>query len=129
MTNDIIPKLNKRNLPREIRLSVQASQGKKAEDIVVLDLRGLSSFTDFFVIMTGNSTRQNTAISESIEQALKQNKLIPLGVEGRGPAEWILLDYGSFVVHVFSKQARDYYSLEKLWGDAPRLSWPCQGRS
>jgi ribosome-associated protein len=128
MTKEINPRLNKRNLPREIRLSVQASQAKKAEDIVVLDLRGLSSFTDFFVIMTGNSTRQNTAISESIEQALKENRLVPLGVEGRGPAEWILLDYGSFVVHVFSKQAREYYSLEKLWGDAPRLSWSGPGR-
>ena len=129
MTKETDARLNKRNLPREIRLSVQAGQAKKAEDIVVLDLRGLSSFTDFFVIMTGNSTRQNKAVSESIEQALKGNRRIPLGVEGRGPAEWILLDYGSFVVHVFSKQAREYYSLEKLWGDAPRLSWPSPERS
>jgi ribosome-associated protein len=123
MTKEMNPRLNKKNLPPEVRLSVQASQAKKAEDIVVLDLRGLSTFTDFFVIMTGNSTRQNTAISDSIEQALKKNRLMPIGVEGRGPAEWILLDYGSFVVHVFSKQAREYYSLEKLWGDAPRLTW------
>jgi ribosome-associated protein len=123
MTKETSPKLNKRNLPPEVRLSVQASLAKKAEEIVVLDLRGLSSFTDFFVIMTGNSTRQNTAISESIEQALKKDRLLPLGIEGRGPAEWILLDYGSFVVHVFSKQAREYYSLEKLWGDAQRFSW------
>ncbi len=124
MTKEITPRFSKRNIPREIRLSVEASRAKKAEELVVLDLRGLSTFTDFFVIMTGNSTRQNTAISESIEQALKKNKVMPLGVEGRGPAEWILLDYGSFVVHVFSKKAREYYSLEKLWGDAPRLSWP-----
>ncbi len=124
MTKEITPRFNKRNLPREIRLSVEASRAKKAEELVVLDLRGLSTFTDFFVIMTGNSSRQNTAISESIEQALKKSEVRPLGVEGRGPAEWILLDYGSFVIHVFSKQAREYYSLEKLWGDAPRLSWP-----
>ncbi len=124
MTKEITPRFSKRNIPREVRLSVEASRAKKAEELVVLDLRGLSTFTDFFVIMTGNSTRQNTAISESIEQVLKKSEVMPLGVEGRGAAEWILLDYGSFVVHVFSKKAREYYSLEKLWGDAPRLSWP-----
>lgn len=116
-------KLSKKSLPAEVRLSVKASQDKKAEDIVVLDLRSISTFTDFFVIVTGNSSRQNTAIYESIEQELKKNRLIPLGVEGRDLAEWILIDYGNFVVHVFSKQARGYYSLEKLWGDAPRLSY------
>ncbi|OGD38688.1 MAG: ribosome silencing factor [Candidatus Aminicenantes bacterium RBG_19FT_COMBO_58_17] len=117
------PKLTRKNLPQEVKLSVKASQDKKAEDIIVLDLRDISSFTDFFVIVTGNSTRQNTAIYESIEQELKKGRLMPIGVEGRNLAEWILIDYGSFVVHVFSKQARGYYSLEKLWGDAPRLSY------
>ena len=117
------PKLTRKNLPQEVKLSVKASQDKKAEDIIVLDLRDISSFTDFFVIVTGNSTRQNTAIYESIEQELKKGRLMPIGVEGRNLAEWILIDYGSFIVHVFSKQARGYYSLEKLWGDAPRLSY------
>ena len=73
--------------------------------------------------MAGNSNRQNTAIYESIEQELKKSRVMPIGVEGREQAEWILIDYGNFVVHVFSKQARSYYSLEKLWGDAPRLSF------
>jgi len=117
------PKLTRKSLPPEVRLSVKASQDKKAEDIVVLDLRDVSTFTDFFVIVTGNSTRQNTAIYESIAQELKKGRLMPIGVEGRDLAEWILIDYGSFVVHVFSKHARGYYSLEKLWGDAPRLSF------
>ena len=117
------PKLTRKSLPPEVRLSVKASQDKKAEDIVVLDLRDVSSFTDFFVIVTGNSNRQNTAIYESIEQELKRGGLMPIGVEGRDLAEWILIDYGSFIVHVFSKHARGYYSLEKLWGDAPRLSF------
>jgi len=117
------PKLTRKSLPPEVRLSVKASQDKKAEDIVVLDLRDVSSFTDFFVIVTGNSTRQNTAIYESIAQELKKGRLMPIGVEGRDLAEWILIDYGSFIVHVFSKHARGYYSLEKLWGDAPRLSF------
>jgi ribosome-associated protein len=123
MTKQSPPKFSKRSLPPEVRLSVKASQDKKAEDIMVLDLRGVSTFTDFFVIMTGNSSRQNTAIYESIELELKRDKLVPIGVEGRELAEWILIDYGSFVVHIFSKQARGYYSLEKLWGDAPRLSY------
>lgn len=123
MTKATTPRFTKRNLPAEVRLSVQASRDKKAEDITVLDLRELSTFTDFFVIMTGNSTRQNAAISEAVELALKKSRRLPLGVEGRGPGEWILLDYGSFVVHVFSKQARAHYLLEKLWGDAPKVSW------
>jgi ribosome-associated protein len=117
------PKLTRKSLPPEVRLSVKASQDKKAEDIIVLDLRDVSTFTDFFVIVTGNSTRQNTAIYESIAQELKKGRLMPIGVEGRDLAEWILIDYGSFIVHVFSKHARGYYSLEKLWGDAPRLAF------
>jgi ribosome-associated protein len=116
-------KLTKRSMPPEIKLSVKVSQAKKAEGILVLDLRELASFTDFFVIMTGNSSRQNAAIFEGIAQELKKDRLIPIGVEGKELAEWILMDYGSFIVHVFSKQAREYYSLEKLWGDAPRVAF------
>ena len=123
MTNDAAKKLTKRSLPSEVRLSVKASQAKKAEDILVLDLRDLTSFTDFFVIVTGNSSRQNVAIYESIEQDLKRQQTRPLGVEGKELAEWILMDYGNFVVHVFSRRARDYYSLEKLWGDAPKVAY------
>jgi ribosome-associated protein len=123
MTNATAKKLTKRGLPAEVRLSVKASQAKKAEDILVLDLRELTSFTDFFVIMTGNSSRQNVAIYESIEQDLKKQKTRPLGIEGQEMAEWILMDYGNFVVHVFSRRAREYYSLERLWGDAPRVSY------
>jgi len=123
MTKDTANKLTKRALPPEVRLSVKSGQAKKAEDILVLDLRELTSFTDFFIIATGNSSRQNAAIADAIEQDLKQRNSRPLGVEGREPGEWILMDYGSFVVHVFSRRAREYYSLEKLWGDAPRLAY------
>ncbi len=124
MTNDTPPKkLTKRSLPAEVRQSVKSSQAKKAEDILVLDLRELTSFTDFFVILTGNSSRQNVAISESIEADLKKQKTRPLGIEGQELAEWILMDYGNFVVHVFSRRAREYYSLEKLWGDAPKVTY------
>lgn len=123
MRRETTKRLSKTKLPREVKLSVKASQDKKAEDILVLDLRDISTFTDFFILMTGNSSRQNVAIYESIEQELKKDKLAPIGVEGKELAEWILMDYGSFIVHVFSKRARDYYSLEKLWGDAPRVAY------
>jgi len=116
-------RLTKRSLPASVRLAVEISLAKKAEDICVLDLRELTSFTDFFLVMNGNSSRQNAAVAEAVEAALKPAGLRPLSVEGRESAEWILLDYGSLVVHVFSRAARDRYSLEKLWGDAPRLDF------
>jgi len=113
----------KRSLPGEVRRSVKAGQAKKAEDVLVLDLRPLSAFTDYFVIMHGQSARQNAAISESIEAELKKAGLRPLSKEGGGNAEWILIDYGSFIVHVFTKEKRDYYGLEKLWGDARKYGY------
>jgi ribosome-associated protein len=115
--------ISKRNLPREVKISIKASQAKKGEDLIVLDLRGISSFTDYFVIMHGNSTRQNLALQESIEKELKKEKTVPLSIEGKELGEWILMDYGSFIIHVFSEKAREYYSLEKLWGDAQKLSY------
>jgi len=123
MTKKDTKKLSKRSLPREVKISVEASLAKKAEDVVVLDLREISSFTDYFIITHGNSPRQNRAVYESVEQELKKEKVTFLSVEGREHAEWILMDYGSFIVHIFSKASRDYYSLEKLWGDAPKLSY------
>lgn len=113
----------KRSLPPEVKASVKASLEKMGEELVVLDLRGIASFTDFFIIMHGNSSRQNTAIYESIEKEMKRQKIKPLSIEGRERADWILMDFGSFIVHVFSKEVREYYSLEKLWGDAPKLSY------
>ncbi len=113
--------ITKRSLPLEVKISVKASKAKKGEEIVVLDLRGLCSFTDYFIVMHGNSSRQNIALYESVEGDLKRKNMTPLSVEGRENAEWILMDYGSFIVHVFSRRAREYYSLEKLWGDAQKF--------
>ena len=113
--------ISKRSLPHEVKISIKASKAKKGENLVVLDLRGISSFTDYFVIMHGNSARQNLALNENIEKELKKEKIMPLSVEGRKLAEWILMDYGSFIIHVFSEKAREYYSLEKLWGDAHKF--------
>jgi nicotinate-nucleotide adenylyltransferase len=117
------PPPGKRGLPREVRLAVKAGQAKKAESPVVLDLRALSAFTDFFVIMHGLSGRQNAALAENIEVELKKAGVRPLGVEGKSHAEWILMDYGFFVVHIFSEDKRGYYGLEKLWGDARRYEY------
>ncbi|NQT79436.1 MAG: ribosome silencing factor [Candidatus Aminicenantes bacterium] len=116
-------KVTKKSLPNEVKISVEASLAKKGEDLVVLDLRRISSFTDFFIIMHGNSSRQNLAIYENVEQELKKENIRPLSIEGRERAEWILMDFGSFIVHVFSQKAREYYSLEKLWGDATKFPY------
>jgi ribosome-associated protein len=123
MSKELPNKLDKRSLAKHVKMSIKVSREKKAEHIVVLDLRNVSSFTDYFVIMQGNSKRQNMAIYESVEQELKKENIKPLSIEGRKNAEWILMDYGYFIIHIFSKEAREYYYLEKLWGDAPRSDY------
>jgi ribosome-associated protein len=123
METQALKKTTKRTLPAAVKLAVQAGLDKKAEDVLILDLRELSSFTDYFVIMSGRSTRQNQAIFEAVKDALKKKKVATLGAEGVESGEWILMDYGSFLVHVFSPRLRDLYALEMLWGDAPRLSF------
>ena len=93
---------------------------KKAQDIRVFDLRGIVSYTDFFVICTGNTERQTKAIHDAIHQELKDaDGLLPRRVEGVGESRWILMDYLDCVVHVFTPDARSFYRLENLWGDAP----------
>lgn len=121
MTQDKKKRFTKRGLAAEVKLAIDACLAKKAEDLCVLDLRGLSGFTDFFLITNGNSSRQNAAIAESVEVRLRTAGRRPLGVEGRDSPDWVLVDYGWFVVHVFSRVAREHYALEKLWGDAPSL--------
>ncbi len=110
----------KKGLPKAVKICVDACKAKKAEDIIVLNLKNISSFTDYFIIMHGNSPKQNTAIHENVERTLKGEKTRPLSVEGVKNAEWILMDYGSFILHIFSEKAREYYSLESLWGDGIR---------
>lgn len=97
-----------------------AALEKKGEDVVVLDLRAIAGFTDFFVIATGRSDRQARAIAESIRDELKAAGIRPARIEGEREASWILLDYLDCVVHVFTPEARDYYRLESLWEEAPR---------
>jgi ribosome-associated protein len=109
----------------EIAICVEAARSKKAEELVVLDLRGLSDVTDFFIICHGTSDRQVIAIAESIEEQLhREMGLRPQNIEGRSHAEWILLDYIDFIVHVFVAERREFYRLERLWGDAPEVEVP-----
>jgi ribosome-associated protein len=93
---------------------------KKAIDVIELDLRGVLGYTDYFLICSGNTTRQTKAIHDGILEGLKQqHATVPRRVEGAGRADWILMDYLDVVVHIFTPEARDYYRLEQLWGEAP----------
>jgi ribosome-associated protein len=115
------------SLPQGVRLAVEAAQEKKAAGITVLDLTAAAAFTDYFVICTGFSTPQVQAICTEIEaQLYKKLSRSPEHREGHRSAEWALLDFGGFVVHVFSEQARRYYDLERLWRMAPKLELPDQ---
>jgi ribosome-associated protein len=115
-------KLSLSTLDPALRLAVEATRDKKALDIVVLDLRGLASFTDYFLIATGGSHRQIKTIADEIEEKLREAKRKPSHIEGYPRGDWILMDYVDFVVHVFTPQSRSYYDLERLWGDAKRLA-------
>jgi len=103
-------------------LAAEAASDKKAEDIIALDVSQLLVVTEYFVIATGRTNVQVRAIADEVELQLREKAgEKPIGREGLGEDKWILLDYGDFVVHVFQPQERDFYRLEKLWGDAPRL--------
>jgi ribosome-associated protein len=118
----------KPGLPEAVLRAVEAARGKKAIDLQVLDLRPLDSFTDFFVICSGQNVRQVQAIADGVEETLrKEEQVKPAHVEGFGRAEWVLLDYFDFVVHVFNSQRREFYALDRLWGSAERVSLPEDG--
>jgi ribosome-associated protein len=113
------------SFPKGVQLAVHAAQEKKAGAITVLDLSGLGAFTEYFVIGTAFSTPQVQAICTEVEEQLyKHAQRSPAHREGQRSAEWALLDFGGFVVHVFSEQARRYYDLERLWRSAPKLEIP-----
>ena len=113
------------SLPEGVRLTVEAAQNKKAAAITVLDLSGIGAFTEYFVICTGFSTPQVQAICTEVEEQLYKNlRRSPRHREGHRSAEWALLDFGGFILHVFSEEARRYYELERLWRSAPKLEIP-----
>jgi ribosome-associated protein len=108
-------------LPHQVATAVRAAADKKADDLVVLDLRKAAGFTDYFVICTGQNARQIKAIADAVEEALARDHVKPAHVEGYGHAEWVLIDYFDFVVHVFGAETRRFYGLERLWGSATAI--------
>ncbi len=110
------------NGERKVRQAAQAALDKKAVNVVVLDVQGLSSVTDYFLVCNGKSTTHIQSISDAIRDGLKGLGVRPLHAEGVPESGWILLDYGDVLMHVFLEDTRLYYALERLWGDAPTLS-------
>ena len=123
-TRTAAPKPASARLPKVIQVAIDAARDKKATGVVVLDLKKAGAFTDYFVICSAANPRQVQAIADAVEDALKREKQRPSLVEGYARAEWVLLDYFDFVVHVFSKHARDFYGLDRLWGSATRIEFP-----
>ena len=118
--------VSEKKLDERILLALNAAEEKKALNSVVLDLRDIASFTDYFVISSGANERQVQAISDEIVETLKKAGSPVARVEGYKTAEWILLDYGDFVVHVFDEKARRFYDLERLWRESKRVEVPPQ---
>ena len=103
---------------------IAAASEKKALNLIVLDVRNLTSIADVFIICSGRSNRQVNAIADSIVAKLKKHKIKPLSVEGTGEGHWVLLDYGHVVIHVFYEPVREFFDLEGLWADAKRITTP-----
>jgi len=117
LTRDVMS----RKIPGTVKRTILAMLDKKAGDIVVLKIKGINDITDFLVICSGQSSRQNGAIADGIQEQLREEfKLKPFSVEGKREADWILLDYIDFIVHIFSAEMRRKYALEKMWMDAKR---------
>ena len=111
-------------LPAPIDRAIRAAQDKKASDIIVLDLRKAGAFTDYFVICSAQNARQVKAIVDAIEERLRQTRSKPSHIEGYDHAEWVLMDFFDFIVHVFTREARVFYALDRLWGSAERIEMP-----
>ena len=114
--------MKKSDLKKQVSAAIQACLDKKAEELSILEMeKGSGAFTDYFVLCSGTNPRQIQAIADEVELRLKSADLRPTHVEGYNQAEWVLLDYVDFVVHVFSEKARKFYDLERLWKSARRL--------
>lgn len=109
-------------IAERVRQAVAAADDRKAVDLKILALAEVSDFTDYFVICSGTSDRQVQAIASSIDETLRKGKVRPLHQEGLSGGQWVLLDYGDFIVHVFQDETRRFYGLERLWSDAPDVT-------
>jgi len=113
------------DLDETVKLAIACASEKKAFAIKALDLREVASFTEFFIICSGSNMRQVQAIADDINERLKKElSSRPIRIEGYRTGEWVLLDYGDFIVHIFEKEARDFYDLERLWRDAKKVEMP-----
>ncbi len=110
------------DIPDRVRRAAHAARDRKALDLRVLQLEKVSDFTDYFLICSGSSDRQVQAIAQSVDARLRERKVRPLHSEGEREGNWVLLDYGDFVVHVFQEDLRAFYALERLWSDAPDVT-------
>lgn len=110
-------------IQQRVRISVSAALDKKAFDLTVLSVNELTSIADYFVLCSANSERQTQAIADAVmEKVREQEGVKPLLVEGATPGRWILIDFGDFIVHIFTEDCRRFYGLERLWGDAPNVT-------
>lgn len=107
---------------QRVREAVSAADDRKAVELKVLYLQKVTDFTDYFIVCSGTSERQVQAIADAVQERLRANRVRPLHVEGYNRAQWVLIDYGDLVVHVFQEEPRRYYALERLWGDAPEVT-------
>ena len=111
------------SIETRVRLAVAAALDKKAFNLDVLSVGGLTSIADYFILMSANNERQSQAIADSVLERLKTElRVKPLLVEGTTPGRWVLLDFGDFIVHIFTEDVRRFYGLERLWGDAPNVT-------
>jgi ribosome-associated protein len=115
-------------VPAQIEQAVRAAEDKKADNLLLLDLRKAAGFTDYFLICSGGNARQIRAIADAIREGLAVGGAKPAHVEGYDRAEWVLLDYFDFIVHIFAPETRAFYSLERLWGNAERVEVPALRR-
>jgi ribosome-associated protein len=113
----------KDSLRPELRVAIEAALDKQAAEVTLLDLQGLGAFTDQFIICSGESVRQVSAICDAIEEQLDRIGVYPIHREGKAGAEWMLLDFGGFLVHVFTERARHFYDIERLWRAARRTNF------
>lgn len=107
---------------QRVREAVSAADDRKAVDLKVLRLQEVTDFTDYFLLCSGTSERQVQAIADAVQERLRESRVRPLHVEGYNRAQWVLIDYGDLVVHIFQEEPRRFYSLERLWGDAPDVT-------
>jgi len=114
--------IKKSDAKKTVLRCTNAALDKKAKNLIILKVKELSSFTDYFIICSGTSDRQVKGIAASIEETLKKSGILPLGIEGENSGNWILMDYGDVIIHIFYEPTREFYDIERLWSDVPNMA-------